>query len=247
MTPALAATRLSRTAKSEARATTRGTKPARAQARWIISAQLVVSLGARNGSPDRALSGTGELAAVWGWPAGDGQQDGVGPQFAPLEQRVQRAGQQVVLVGHGHVGLTAQHGGQRLLGLHLGQVQPHLGRRAGQRGPGRGDEAGRGGRERGQRDPARDPVPEGGQVGFGRFQLGKQHIGMADQDHGGGGEFQASAHSFGKSHSYLPFQRGELLADGGSGVAEGGGGRGHRAVRADRVQDPETADIEHEG
>src|SRR5689334_21298216 len=59
VTPAPAATRLSRTPKSVARATMRGTKPDLAHARWIISAQLVVSRGARNGCPDRALSGTG--------------------------------------------------------------------------------------------------------------------------------------------------------------------------------------------
>src|SRR5690242_5028023 len=58
VTPAPAATRLSRTWKSLARATTRGTKPALAQARWIISAQLVAWRGARNGWPARLASGT---------------------------------------------------------------------------------------------------------------------------------------------------------------------------------------------
>jgi drug/metabolite transporter (DMT)-like permease len=72
--PAPAATRLSRTAKSVARATTRGTNPARAQARWIISAQLVRPRGARNGWPGRrwwagsavALAGTAVIAVSHG-------------------------------------------------------------------------------------------------------------------------------------------------------------------------------------
>ena len=93
---------------------------------------------------------------------------------------------------------------------------------------------------------ARNLVAERGQVRFGRVEPGKQGIGVADQDHGGRGEGEPPADPFGQFHSYLPFQRGELLAYGGSGVAEGGGGRGHRAVRADRVQDPEAAHVEHE-
>ena len=61
--PAPAATRLSRTAKSVARATTRGTNPARAQARWIISAQLVPGRGAGSAV---ALAGTALIAVSHG-------------------------------------------------------------------------------------------------------------------------------------------------------------------------------------
>jgi len=173
-------------------------------------------------------------------------QDGIAEQFAPLEQRVQRAGQQVVLVRHGHVGPAAEHGGQRLLRLHLGQVEPHLRCRTRQRRP-RGRHQARGrGRERGQRDPARDLVAQRGQVGLGRVQPGEQRVGVPDQDQGGRGELEPPASPFGKSHAHLPFQGGELLGYGGGRVAERGGGRGHRPVRADGVQDPEPAHIEHE-
>ena len=41
------------------------------------------------------------------------------------------------------------------------------------------------------------------------------------------------------------YQVGELLGYGGGRIAERGGGRGHRPVRADGVQDPEPAHIEH--
>ena len=139
---------------------------------------------------------------------GHGQQDGIAEQFAPLEERVERAGQQVVFVGHGHVGLTAKDGGQRLLRLHLGQVEPHLRRRTRQRRPRRGHKARGGGRERGQRDPPRHLVAQRGQVGFGRVQLGQQGVGVPDQDHRGRSELQASAGPFGQSHPDLALQGG---------------------------------------
>src|ERR1700761_7656905 len=56
-------------------------------------------------------------------PVGYGQQHRVGHQVAPLEQRVQWPGEDVVLVRHRHVGLAAQERGQRLLGLHLFQFE----------------------------------------------------------------------------------------------------------------------------
>ncbi len=87
-------------------------------------------------------------------------------------------------MGHGHVGVAAEHGGQRLLRFHLGQVEVHLRRGAGQRGPRGGDEGGGGGRERGQGDLPGDLVAQRGQVGFGRVQPGQQGVGVRDQDDG---------------------------------------------------------------
>src|SRR5439155_5976848 len=69
VTPAPAATRASSTPKSVARAVTRGAKPARAQARRIISPQLVASRGARNGWSARSASALAGWPAS-GWPAG---------------------------------------------------------------------------------------------------------------------------------------------------------------------------------
>ena len=68
VTPAPAATRLSWTSRSVARATTRGTNPARAQARWIISAQDVLARGARNGVSPSEASDTGAPSGT-GWPS----------------------------------------------------------------------------------------------------------------------------------------------------------------------------------
>ena len=146
----------------------------------------------------------------------------------------------------GHVGLAAEHGGQRLLRLHLGQVQLHLRRRIRQRRPGGGHQARGRRRERGQRDPARDLVAQRGQVGFGRVQPGEQRVGVRHQDQRGGGEGDSPPGPFGKNHSDLAFQRGELLGYGGGRVPEGGRRGGHRPVPGHGVQDPEPADIEHE-
>ena len=129
---------------------------------------------------------------------------------------------------HGHVGLAAEHGGQRFLRLHLGQVQPHLRRRTRQRRPRRGHEARGGGRERGQRDPPRDLVAQRGQVGFGRVQPGQQGVGVPDQDHRGRGELEPTPGPFGQPDPDLALQGGQLLGDGGRRVAERHGSRGHR-------------------
>ena len=88
-----------------------------------------------------------------------------------------------------------------------------------------------GGRERGQRDPPRNLVAQRGQVGLGRVQPGEQRVGVRHQDQRGGGEGDSPPGPFGKSHSYLTFERGELLGYGGGRVPERGGGRGHRPVR----------------
>jgi hypothetical protein len=149
-------------------------------------------------------------------------------------------------VRYGHVGLAAEHGGQRLLRLHLDQVQPHLRRRIRQRRPGGGHQARGRRRKRGQRDPARDLVAQRGQVGLGRVQPGEQGVGVSHQDVRGRGELDPPPGPFGQSHPDLAFQRGELLGYGGGRVAERAGGRGHRPVRADGVQDPEPAHIKHE-
>jgi hypothetical protein len=97
----------------------------------------------------------------------------VAQQFASLEERVERAGEQVVLVADGHVGLAPEHRGQRLLGLHLRQVQQHMRRGAGQRGPGSWHDRRRRRRERGQHDAPRDLVAQRRQVGLGRAKLGQ--------------------------------------------------------------------------
>ena len=71
-------------------------------------------------------------------------------------------------------------------------------------------------------------------------------VAHTDEYQGGRGELEPSPTPFGQPHAHLPFQGGELLGYGGGRVAERRGGRGHRPVRADGVQDPEPAHVEHE-
>ena len=176
----------------------------------------------------------------------DGHADGIAEQLAALEERVEGAGQQVILVADGHVDVAAQDRGQRFLRLHLGQAEVHLRRGSGQRRPGGRHESGGGGREGGHGDLTGYLVAQRGQVGFGRVQLGQQGVGVGDQDDGSRGEADPPALAFGEPHPDLALERGELLGDGGRRVAERGRGRRDRAVRADRVQHPKPTDIKHE-
>ena len=149
-------------------------------------------------------------------------------------------------MGDGHVGRTAEHGGQRLLGLHLLQVELHVRCGAGQLGPRSGHDGGRGGGERGQRDPSGDLVTQRGQISLGRLELGQEGVGVGHEEAGRGGQPDAPAGPLGQLHPDLPFEGGELLGNGRGRVAQRGGGRGDRSVGADSMQDPEAAHIQHE-
>jgi len=104
--------------------------------------------------------------------------------------------------------------------------------------------AGRG--ERADAHRPGQPVPRAGQVGRRLLQPPEHVFGVPHQRERGRGERHPAAGAFQQRHPGLPFERAQLLRDGGGRVAQRVGHGGDRAAQGELAQQAQAADVEHQ-
>ena len=178
-------------------------------------------------------------------PRGHGDVDVVLGQRRELDAGVVAARAEVVLVDDGEVGLAELQGGQRVLGLELGE-QDLGARMAGGEGRHRPrHERRRRGGEGGQAHAAAHVAVAGGDLGLGRLELGQHALGAPDEQPRGGGEGHAPPLALEQRDADLALERGEVLGDRGGRVAERLGRGGDGAALGQLAQHVQAADVEH--
>jgi hypothetical protein len=151
----------------------------------------------------------------------------------------------VPVLGDGHVEIAADDQRDAPARVLLAQQHPQPGMVGAETAQRAGEQSsGRRGERRDRQLPDHGPAVRL-QIGLRLLDQGEDPVGMVDQQLGGVGEAHAPAVAFEQLLPGLPFQLGQLLGDGGGGHVQDVGGGAHRAVGRDRMQRPQTFQIEH--
>jgi hypothetical protein len=103
------------------------------------------------------------------------------------------------------------------------------------------------GGEGGHRHPAGRPARVRRQLGLRGLGQGQDVLGPGGQQPARVGQFRAARGAVEQRRAGLPLQRRELLGDRGGGVPEGAGGGRDAALPGELDEQPQPAEIEHQG